>query len=88
MVVPDLIAHFVAPLDAIVLPLLAVLDPFGPVRLAVACPIRPAFHTIGARLGTIRAISCDVGAIISPSRTIFAGRKLTGCRTARDTSAL
>jgi hypothetical protein len=81
MVVPDLIAHFVTPLDAIVLPLLSVFDPVGPVRLAVACSIRTALHTIGA-------ISCDVGAIISPSRTIFAGRKLTGCRTARATSAL
>ena len=42
MVLPALIADFVAPLDAIVLPLLAVLDPVGSVCLAVGCPVRAA----------------------------------------------
>ena len=59
VVLLNLVADFVAPLAAILLPLLAVLDPLRPVRRNVAAPI-------GAGLGAIGAISCYVGAIFDP----------------------
>ena len=83
MVLRDLITDFVAPLDAILLPLLAVLDAVGPIGRDVATPI-------GARLGTIGASSRHVGAILNPigRRTRFGARKLAGRRTALGTSVL
>jgi hypothetical protein len=84
----NLIENLAAPVAAIVAILLAVLDPLGPIGRAFATHGRASIHTIRARLRAIRALSCDVGAVFDPPRPIFAGRKLTGGRTALATSVL
>jgi hypothetical protein len=79
----DLIENLATPLDAIVAILLAVLNPFGPIGHAIACPI-------GATRNTIGAVSGYVGAVSNPprGRELPARRKLTGCGTALATSVL
>ena len=91
MVFLDLVADFVAPLVAILLPLLAVVDAVGPIGREVATSIRAIVDAIRAIVGTTcaivdaypAAISRQVGAVVdrwttADSRTLADGRTAFG----------
>ena len=67
MVVPDLIADLVTTRDAIITPLLAVLDAVGPIGRDVATPIRAIVSTVGAIVA--RSVRLSARSVRLPARS-------------------